>query len=375
MISEIVLAATMTAAANNITDEVRTNRRVDPAIQAAKAAKLAACKKLGPTITDCEIVTAKDIPGQRAAFFIDDVIFVFQDLAKEKPKSIWDHFYLAAFKEAHEKYGLKVQMNIFYQGDFFYGVESAKFTLRDMPDCWKEEFQAAKDWLRFGFHSYSEFPDYPWLNSSYEDVKECWNLLAGEVERFAGPGMFAKAVVPHWGPMSKPGCRALKDLGVKFIWASGAERYEYNGDRSLLPYMHGQRIEERRQPETAMFWRPNSGEDISVSACAYNQITQEQFKEIFGKWKWVHDNDTGLNFAPTGGGVAPCLNLYDVKDIPPRMQQVMACDFIIFASHEEYWFPRYFAYQPDSKEKLMTACKVIADAKIPFVFLEDKIRE
>ena len=35
-----------------------------------------------------------------------------------------------------------------------------------MPDTWRDEFQAAKDWFRFGFHSYAEFPDYPWINKA-----------------------------------------------------------------------------------------------------------------------------------------------------------------------------------------------------------------
>ena len=115
-------------------------------------AALESLKELGPTMTDVEVRRTKNIPGKRAAFYIDDVIFCFRDLAAERPKSIWDHFYFAAFKEAHEKYGLKVQMNIFYRNDFYYGARGAEFTLAQMPDVWKAEFQAAKDWLRFGFH-------------------------------------------------------------------------------------------------------------------------------------------------------------------------------------------------------------------------------
>jgi len=355
-----------------VSEAIRTNRQEDPAVQAAKAARLQACRELGPTMTNVTVCRTKNIQGQRAAFYIDDVIFCFEDLARERPKSIWDHFYFAAFREAHEKYGLKAQMNIFYQGDFFYGLNSAKFTLRDMPDIWKAEFQSAKDWLRFGFHSYSEFPDYPWINAGYEDVEGCWKLLTGEVERFAGPGMFAKAVTPHWGPMSKEGCVALKDCGATAIWCSGGLRYEYDGDRTLLPYMHGQRIEERQKPETAMFWRAGGGEDISVSACGYNHLLPDQVKITEGTYNWLHDNATGCNFMKFGCG-APCLNLYQLEDIPARMKQVMGNEFIIHATHEEYWFPRYFAYQSDSKEKLMASCKMIHEAGIPYIFIEEKI--
>ena len=229
---------------------VRNVRAESPELQAQKRAALESLAELGPTMTNVEVRRTRNIPGKRAAFYIDDVIFCFRDLAREKPKSIWDHFYFTAFKEAHEKYGLKVQMNIFYRNDFYYGARGAEFTLKDMPDTWKHEFQAAKDWLRFGFHSYSEVRDYPWINASYDDVKFTWDLLTREVERFAGPGMFAKAVTPHWGPMSKEGCVALKDCGVKAIWVSAGKRYAYNGDRTILPYGHGMRIENFRKPET-----------------------------------------------------------------------------------------------------------------------------
>ena len=153
-------------------DGIRNVRAESPELQAHKRAALEAAKELGPTMTDVEVRRTRNIPGKRAAFYLDDVIFLFRDLARERPKSCWDHFLLAAFKEAHEKYGLKAQFNVFYRNDFYYGARGAEFTLRDMPDTWKAEFQAAKDWFRFGFHSYSEFPDYPWINASYEELRK-----------------------------------------------------------------------------------------------------------------------------------------------------------------------------------------------------------
>ena len=349
-----------------------TIRTESPERQASKLAALESLKELGPTLTDLEIRRTKNIQGKRAAFYLDDVIFIFRDLARQRPKSCWNHPLLAAFREAHEKYGLKAQFNVFYRNDAYYGARAAEFTLRDMPDTWHDEFQAAKDWFRFGFHAYSEFPDYPWLNASYDDVKFTWDAITREVERFAGPGMFAKAVTPHWGPMSKEGCIALRDCGVKAIWCSSGKRYEYAGDRTLLPYGHGMRIENNRKPETAMFWRASSGDDISVSACGYNHLLPEQVKLTRGTYNWFHDNATGCNFMTFGCG-APCLNLYRLEDIPVRMTQVADKEFLIHATHEEYWFKDYFAYQPDSREKLMAACKAVHDADYSYMFIEDKI--
>ena len=364
-----VLAASPLAAADGSSNETRSEPK---AMQDAKRSRLEALKELGPTITDFEVRRKKAIAGKRAAFYIDDVIFCFRDLAQSRPKSIWDHFYFAAFKEAHDKYGLKVQMNVFYRNDFYYGARGAEFTLSQMPDTWKAEFQAAKDWLRFGFHSYAEFPDYPWINASYDDVVWTWKKLEGEVERFAGPGMFAKAVTPHWGPMSKEGCVALKDSGAKAIWCSAGKRYEYDGDRTVLPYGHGMRIENFRKPETAMYWRAGGGDDISVSACGYNHFLPEQVAITRGTFNWLHDNATGCDFMTFGCG-APVLNLIRLEDIPARMGKVVGNEFLVHATHEEYWFKDYFAYQPDSREKLLAACKVVHDAGYEYSFIEEKV--
>ena len=353
-------------------DGIRNVRAESPELQEQKRRALESAKELGPVITDVEVRRTRNIPGNRAAFYLDDVMFLFQDLVRENPKSCWDHFLLSAFKEAHEKYGMTAQFNVFYRSDFYYGARGAEFTLRDMPDKWRDDFQSQKDWFRFGFHSYAEFPDYPWINASYDDVWFTWNVISREVERFAGPGMFAKAVTPHWGPMSKDGCVALKDCGVKAIWCSAGKRYEYNGDRTILPYGHGMRIENFRKPETAMFWRPGSGDDISVSACGYNHLLPDQVKITRGTYNWLHDKATGCNFMTFGCG-APCLNLYRLEDIPARMKRVLGNEFLIHASHEEYWFKHYFAYQSDSRQKLLTAGKIVHDAGYKYAFIEDKI--
>jgi hypothetical protein len=196
--------------------------------------------------------------------------------------------------------------------------------------------------------------------------------ITREVERFAGPGMFAKAVTPHWGPMSKEGCLALRDCGVKAIWCSSGKRYEYTGDRTVLPYGHGMRIENFRKPETAMYWRAGGGDDISVSACGYNHLLPEQVKVTHGTYNWLHDRATGCNFMTFGCG-APCLNLWRLEDIPARMANAIGKEFLIHATHEEYWFKDYFAYQPDSREKLLTAVKAVHDAGYQYAFIEDKI--
>ena len=126
-------------------DEIKNVRAESPERQAAKMRALESAQELGPTITDVEVRRTRNIKGNTAAFYIDDVIFVFRELARNRPKSCWSHPLFSAFKEAHEKYGLKAQFNIFYRNDFYYGARGAEFTLKDMPDTWRDEFQSAKD--------------------------------------------------------------------------------------------------------------------------------------------------------------------------------------------------------------------------------------
>jgi hypothetical protein len=132
------------------------------------------------------------------------------------------------------------------------------------------------------------------------------------------------------------------------------------------------RIENFRKPETAMYWRAGGGDDISVSACGYNHLLPEQVKVTHGTYNWLHDRATGCNFMTFGCG-APCLNLYRLEDIPAKMAKVIGNEFLIHATHEEYWFKDYFAYQPDSREKLLTAVKAVHDAGYQYAFIEDKI--
>ena len=365
----VSFAASPLAAAKGVPTAMRAESN---AVQDAKRAKLAALKEIGPTITDFEIRRKKVIPGKRAAYYIDDVIFMFRDLVAAKPKSCWEHPFLAHLKEAWERYGVKTQLNLFYRGDFFYGVKEAMFSLKDVPDVWKDELQSAKEWLRFGFHSLNEYPDYPWINASYEDVALAWQLIKGEVERFAGPGMWASAVVPHWGPTSRDGVIAFRDCGATLLWASSGSRWEYNGDRTLLPYGHGYRIENHRKSESAIYWRVGSGDDISVSLCGYNHLDAEVSGKTRGTFSWVHDNATGMNFRrPSSGG--PLLNLYRLKDIVPMFDRAGELEYFCYATHEQYFFRDYFMYQPDYAAKTFAAGKWMRDHGYSFIFMEDSI--
>ena len=51
---------------------------------------------------------------KKAYFFIDDTIWVLRDITRERPASLFDNPFLKMLKANHDKYGMKVQLNIFY---------------------------------------------------------------------------------------------------------------------------------------------------------------------------------------------------------------------------------------------------------------------
>ena len=302
-------------------------------------------------------------------FFIDDVIWVFRDIARQKPKSLFDNEYMKMLKKAHDDNGLTVQLNIFYRTDFFYGND--EFTLSEMPDTYKDEFQANKDWLRMAFHAKQEFPDYPYVNATYEDVMANYKTIENEVERFAGEGCFADVVCAHWLPLSKAACRAFVDCGVRIVAPTYGERKEFDGDESVLPYGHAARLKQNRQPETMLFTRNTNDERIRASVCAYNHVEEEEYALCRFKNFSVKDKELNLRYTSLTGG--PCLNLCTLEEIEEKIGALVAqgAEYIGCATHEQYYYEDYLAYQPDTPEKIYLMSKLMHDAGYRFVTADE----
>ena len=302
-------------------------------------------------------------------FFIDDVIWVFRDLARQKPHSLFDNEYMKMLKKAHDDYGITVQLNIFYRTDFFYGND--EFTLSEMPDTYKAEFQANKDWLRLAFHAKQEFPDYPYVNATYEDVKANYETIVGEIERFAGEGVNSDVLCCHWLPLSKAACRALSDCGIRIVTPSTGEKWEFDGDESVLPYGHAARLKQNRQPETMLYTRNTKDLRIRASICGYNHISEEESNSIRFKNASIKDKELNLRYRGLSGG--PCLNLNTPEEIEETLKKLIAegHEYIGCATHEQYYYPDYLAYQPDTPEKVYTMGRVLHEAGYRFVTCDE----
>lgn len=309
--------------------------------------------------------------NKHAFFFIDDVIWVMRDLTRQKPKKLFDNPFLALLKEAHDKYGLKTQLNIFYQTDRFYGNDD--FNLSEMTDAYKKEWEANSDWLKFGFHARQEFPDYPYINADYDHVYEDFKLIEKEVIRFAGDKIMAKATTPHWRPISKDACLALRDCGIKLLSATYGKKIEYDGDASSLPYGHSQRLLCNRKKETSIFVRDSKDAAISRSLCGYNHITEEERDLTRTNLKYITDPETGIGFKDLGSGGAACLNLINKAEVMEFYSELPDMEFFIYGTHEQYFYPDYFAYQEEYPEKILLAAKLLSEKGYKFIFSQDII--
>ncbi|MBR3847923.1 MAG: hypothetical protein IKM21_01375 [Oscillospiraceae bacterium] len=308
--------------------------------------------------------------NKKAFFFIDDVIWVFRDLTRNRPNSMFDHPFLKIFKDSHEKYGLKVQFNIFYSTDTYYGNDI--FTLAEMTDAYKKEWEDAASWLKLAFHSRKEFPDYPYINASYQDVYDDFKMVEKEVFRFASEKNLAKATTPHWRPISREACLAIRDCGIKLLSATYGRKIEYNNDPSSLPYGHAARLLCNRKPETAIFIRETKDAAITKSLCGYNHITEEQRNLTRDNADVICDEKTGLYFKDLlGNGVV--LNLLRDDNLIEAMTPHMDIAFYCYGSHEQYFYPEYFAYQPDYENKVMMSAKLLSENGYEFIFAEDLV--
>ncbi|MBR4653949.1 MAG: hypothetical protein IKO72_11380 [Kiritimatiellae bacterium] len=341
------------------------------AMQAAEVPEFArGAREMGPILSSPEYRRNPALKGRFCSYFCDDAIWTLRDITRQRPRSVFDHPFCAVLKECHEKYGLKMQINLFYRTDFFYGMD--EFTLADVTDAYKGEFEANSDWLRFGFHSLQEFPDYPWINAEYADVKKLFDMIHGQVERFAGEKSFAHACVPHWCPMSKDGVRALKDSGIRLMECSIGPRYEFDGKAERLPYGHSFRLLQNRKPETGFYWRESRNTAISASICAYNHITEEQAARTALSLDYIYDRDTGMNFHHMFCD-APCLNLCTLKTLEGDIARCLGREYLIFSNHEQYFFKDYLAYQPEYADKIRLMCRTMHENGYGFIFMEDTV--
>jgi len=247
-------------------------------------------------------------------FSIDDNILFLKDINanKDKYKSIFDNPYLGFLKQVHDTYGTKFHLNLFYQVD--------GFNLSQMTDKFKDEFKANSGWLGFSFHALQEFPDKIYIKAGYDQVAKDCDLLKAQLKRFAGDAV-EKETTLHWGEGTVEGCRALRDRGYTALAGY------FNVDDNGAPVSYYLTPDQRRHLKSRFIWR---------------------------------DNKEGIIFAR----VALVVNTVKLEEVLPYLDNVKKTynpHYIDLMIHEQYFYPDYAHYQPDFRQKVLTAVKWAVD--------------
>ena len=252
----------------------------------------------------------------RFIFTVDDNIKFLRDLSAGEWSSIFDHPYLAMYKRLHEKFGLKVQLNLFF--------EEGDFNLSMMPDKYRAEWRANAHWLKLSFHSRLENEN-PYIDSGYDEVYRDCEAVNREILRFAGEGSLAKTTTVHYCRATAEGLRALADAGViGLLGLYGTEEAPRSSYQS-------------------------SDEDAEV----------------------IRRGGTAYRGGITYAGIDIILNQFEADVIAEKLEKLQDRELIKVMMHEQYFYRDYKAYQPNYEEKLTKTFEILSENGYKSSFFEE----
>ena len=290
----------------------------------------ATAKRQGRETSDRVTVLWDKASRPRFRFSLDDNIQFLKDLgtAPQDYASLFDHWYLGFWRRMHREFGAKIHINIYYQ------TVEHDFNITQMPDKWKDEWAANGDWLHLSFHALQDKPDRIYKDATYDQIARDYDLVMGEIKRFASEAVVSPVTTVHWAEAPKDACRALHDRGIR-----GLIGIFYN--RSGRPVTTGYYLDE----ETA--------------------------RHVAGRDYWF-DTETDLIFIECDQVV----NGFQVAEIAPWLDQrgsnPHTGELIELLIHEQYFrqdLPRH--YQPDVQDKVIAALTWVAERGYEPVFWGD----
>lgn len=264
---------------------------------------------------------------KRYNYYIDDCSFFYTEIAKRRPKSLFDHFFLKRLREIHDRYGTKFSLNSFYRNDH------SPFELKDFPDVYKSEWIANSDWLRLSFHAYSEFPDRPYQRTAPEKLAQDFDLVRDEIVRFAGEETFIPPVVIHWAMANPEVFALLKKRGMNMINGSFIGSQTYVGEM-----------------------------DHAFRVCDIGYFYEKDVALYLEKYKTYYDKFTGMLL---NAGIGATANLYPWEELKRRILDAahspLQNQTIGMATHEQYSFRDYFNYIPDHLDRVEACCRLVTE--------------
>ena len=259
----------------------------------------------------------------------DDNIIFLQELTEQSERyaSIFDHPYLAVYKKAHDLYGAKVHLNLFYefcdQARALFSKPRAYFNLSMMTDKYKEEFRANADWLKLAFHARAEFPANPYATGDAATVIADCTAVLREIVRFASAENISDSTTTHYGSGNRDVIRALRAMGF----------------RSLTGY----------------FTLGKNGNPFVSYYCPAELVSHMDERDF-----WV-DTEEDMMY----GRIDKVLNLDDLEkvksDVRAAIEHPHRGGFVSVMIHEQYFHSDYIRHLPDFEERVLSACRDLAE--------------
>ncbi|MGI6571888.1 MAG: hypothetical protein ACOX19_00335 [Fermentimonas sp.] len=268
----------------------------------------------------------------RYGFEIDDNIYFLRDIARKRPKSLFDCFYLKGLRDIHRKYGTKVLLNLFYTDQSLYSNE-AEFTLDQFPNRYKKEWADNADWLKLTFHAYSEFPDRPYQEAPVDKIINDIQQVSEQICRFAGEETFTPPTIVHWGMTNQQAFKPMHDLGVRVLRG---------------------------------YFTKNSQGVWDV-----NQNMDDIRSEYINRHDALKDFNSGIVFSKAD----MVLNNTPIDEIVPILESLksdaLQAEIMDIMTHEQYFWPFYVNYVPDHFDRLDRAIRWVTDNGYKPVFWND----
>ena len=252
-------------------------------------------------------------------FTIDDNIRCLKEIMEKNLDHIFQQPYLALLRRLHERFDLKIQLNLFYKME--------GFDLSQMSDRYASQWAEVSDWLKLSFHSEWENVC-PYENSGYDEVFEDCRAVNREILRFAGPDSLAQTTTVHYCRTTDEGLRAMADNGVKgLLGLFGTED----------------------NPRTSY----GLGEELAGTIRKGNMVKHG-----------------GITFA----GIDMVINTVLLQDLLPSMERFICHDSLWVMIHEQYFYEDYAWHQPDFEQKLVTVFSALRDSGHKSCLFEELLR-
>jgi hypothetical protein len=252
---------------------------------------------------------------RRYRFSVDDNILFLRDLAREQPDSLFDHWYLAFWREMNERFGAKIHINIYYQ--------CPGFILPEMHDQWREEWAANADWLHLSFHALQNEPAWIYRNAPGRRIARDFEMVTDEIERFATLQVTGNTTTVHWAEATREGCVALRERGIERLIALPGLHPDGNPRTSYyLDAPHVRRLQERDA-----WWDADT--DIIFVACdeVVNSETLEAVPQVLDE----------------------------------QAESPHSSEMIELLIHEQYFREELMHYQPEIKDKVIASLEWVSE--------------